>query len=94
MLYRWAGNGFIIMEVKIMLKPLRYFFSVATFSLAVYSLITKDYTFTHLLMLLMGLTLLLMGLEEFKKERKANGTVLISVFLFALFVSIQGFLLS
>lgn len=87
MLYRWAGNGFIIMEVKIMLKPLRYFFSVATFSLAVYSLITKDYTFTHLLMLLMGL-------EEFKKERKANGTVLISVFLFALFVSIQGFLLS
>ena len=42
----------------------------------------------------LGLTMLVMGLQEFKKERKEYGWLLVVVFLFSLFVSIQGFLLS
>ena len=46
------------------------------------------------MMFFLGLTMLVMGLQEFKKERKAYGWLLVVVFLFSLFVSIQGFLLS
>lgn len=43
---------------------------------------------------LLGLTMLVMGIEEIQKERKANGLLLVGVFLFSLIVSIKGFLLS
>jgi len=43
--------------------------------------------------LLLGLMMLVMGLEEFQKERKTYGWLLVVVFLFSLFVSVQGFLL-
>ncbi|WP_285292006.1 YczI family protein [Bacillus sp. ISL-18] len=42
---------------------------------------------------LLGLTMLIFGLEEFRKERKMYGWLMVVVFLFSLFVSIQGFLL-
>ncbi|WP_257535775.1 hypothetical protein [Mesobacillus foraminis] len=35
-----------------------------------------------------------MGSEEFQRGKKANGWLFVGVFLFSLFVSIQGFLLS
>ncbi|KAA0560486.1 DUF3953 domain-containing protein [Bacillus sp. CH30_1T] len=43
---------------------------------------------------LLGLTMLVMGIEEIQKERKANGLLLVGVFFLSLFVSIKGFLLS
>ncbi len=43
---------------------------------------------------LLGLTMLVMGIEEYKKERKTIGTLLVGVFIFLLFVSIEGFLLN
>ncbi|WP_269321872.1 YczI family protein [Oceanobacillus salinisoli] len=45
-------------------------------------------------MFFLGLMMLVMGLEEFKKERKAYGWLFIIVFLLCLHVSIQGFLLN
>ncbi len=77
-----------------MLKILRYVFSVVTILFAAYGLITKNFDFSHIMIFLLGLTMLIMGLEEFQKERKANGWLFVVVFIFSLFVSIQGFLLS
>ncbi|WP_445486964.1 DUF3953 domain-containing protein [Niallia sp. 03133] len=77
-----------------MLKILRYILSVVTILFATYGLITKNFEFNHIMIFLLGLTMLIMGLEEFRKERKVNGWLMVGVFLFSLFVSIQGFLLS
>lgn len=41
----------------------------------------------------MGLAMLMWGLHEFQQNRKVYGWMFIGVFLFSLFVSIQGFLL-
>jgi hypothetical protein len=75
------------------LKILRYVLSIATFLLAVYGLITKKIEFNHIMIFLLGLTMLVMGIEEFQKERKIIGLLLVGVFLFSVFVSIKGFLL-
>ncbi|WP_027408568.1 DUF3953 domain-containing protein [Anoxybacteroides tepidamans] len=73
-----------------MLKILRYALSILTLLFTTYGLITKNFEFNHIMTLLLGLTMLMMGLEEIQKERKANGWLFILVFLFSLFVSVQG----
>ena len=60
-------------EGSILLKILRYVLSIATFLLAVYGLITKKFEFNHIMIFLLGLTMLVMGIEEFQKERKVIG---------------------
>ena len=77
-----------------MLKILRYIFSIVAFLLAAYGLITKSYVLGDIMIFFLGLTMLVMGLEELKNERKVIGWLLIVVFAFSLFVSIEGFLLS
>jgi hypothetical protein len=77
-----------------LLKILRYVLSVITVLLATYGLISKNFQFNDIMIFLLGLTMLVMGLEEFQKERKAKGWLFVVVFLFSLFVSIQGFLLN
>lgn len=77
-----------------MLKVLRYICSIATFLFAAYGLITKNFEYNTIMILFMGLTFLIMGLEEFQKKRPANGWLFILVFLLTVFVSIKGFLLS
>ena len=77
-----------------MLKILRYVLSVITLLFASYGLITKDFKFGDFMIFFLGLTMLVMGLEEFRKERKVMGWCLIAVFLLSLFVSIEGFILS
>ena len=76
------------------MKSSRYVLSIATFTLAVYGLITSNFEFNHIMIFLLGLTMLVMGIEEYKKERKTIGTLLVGVFIFLLFVSIEGFLLN
>jgi hypothetical protein len=75
-----------------LLKIIRFVLSVLTILFATYGLITKNFQFNHIMIFLLGLTMLVMGLEEFRKERKAKGWLFVVVFLFSLFVSIQGFL--
>lgn len=81
------GNDFL-------LKIFRYVLSVITLLFASYGLITKDFKFGDTMIFFLGLTMLVLGLEEFRKERKVMGWLLITVFLFSLFVSIKGFILS
>ncbi|KOP83894.1 hypothetical protein AMS60_02110 [Bacillus sp. FJAT-21945] len=77
-----------------MLKILRYVFSGITILIASYGLFTEDFTFGSFMIFFLALTMLVMGLEEFKKGHKGMGWLLIAVFLFSFFVSIKGFLLS
>lgn len=77
-----------------MLKILRYIIASATLVFAIYGFITKDFQFGHLMIFLLGITSLMMGLEEFQQQRKVYGMLLVFVFLFSLIASIQGFLLS
>ncbi|MBM7602647.1 putative membrane protein YkvI [Metabacillus crassostreae] len=76
-----------------MLKFLQVIFSVAVISLAGYGLITEDFRFQPYMMLLLGVTMLVMGLREFQKGQKGYGLLSIVVFLLVLFVSINSFLL-
>jgi Protein of unknown function (DUF3953) len=77
-----------------LLKILRYVLCILSVSLATYGLISKNFQFNDIMIFLLGLTMLVMGLEEFQKGKKAKGWLFVVVFLFSLFVSIQGFLLN
>lgn len=76
-----------------MLTLLRYIFSVLGMLFAAYGLITQDFSYAPFMMLFLGLMMFIIGLEEFKKERKAYGYLFVTTFLFSLYVSIQGFIL-
>jgi hypothetical protein len=80
--------------VIIFLKILRYVLSVIVFLFAAYGLITQNFNLNHIMIFLLGFTMLVTGLEEFRRGKKGNGWLFIGVFLFSLFLSIQGFLLS
>ncbi|MBO1511247.1 YczI family protein [Metabacillus bambusae] len=77
-----------------MLKILRYIFSIVAMLFAVYGLIKSNFELQPYMMFFLGLMVLVMGLEEFKKERKAYGWLFVIVCLFSLYVSIQGFFLN
>ncbi|MED3803558.1 DUF3953 domain-containing protein [Lysinibacillus xylanilyticus] len=75
-----------------MLKILQIVFSIIVVSLSAYGLITRDYQLNFLTTLFLGLFMLTLGFKEFQRESKFYGWLLIGVFLFSVFVSIQGFL--
>lgn len=77
-----------------MLKISRYALSVVVILFAAYGLITQNFNLNDIMIFLLSLLMLIMGLEEFQRGKKANGWLFVAVFLFSLFVSIQGFLLS
>ncbi|WP_240050770.1 DUF3953 domain-containing protein [Metabacillus litoralis] len=56
-----------------MLKFLQVIFSIAVISLAGYALITEDFRFQPYMILLLGVTMLIMGLREFQKGQKVYG---------------------
>lgn len=78
----------------ILLKILRYILSVILLVTATYGVMTKDFRFSDIMMVFLGLTMLVLGLEAFKKEQKGMGLFLIVVCLFSFYVSIEGFLIS
>ncbi|WP_306822133.1 YczI family protein [Mesobacillus foraminis] len=73
---------------------LRVIFSVIVAFIAGYGLITKNFEFQSYMMFFLSLMMLVMGLEEFRKERKVMGWISIVAFVFVLFVSLQGFFLN
>ncbi|MEK6190442.1 MAG: DUF3953 domain-containing protein [Carnobacterium alterfunditum] len=76
-----------------MLTILHTIFGVLTFGLAIFSLITKNFEYRHFMLLSMSLMFLIMGIKEFRKEKKATAYSLVLVSVFALIVAIQGFIL-
>ncbi|EPD52151.1 hypothetical protein HMPREF1210_01504 [Paenisporosarcina sp. HGH0030] len=76
-----------------MLMILRILFSIITLALAGYGLITRNFEFQAYLILFLGLAMLVTGIQEFQQNKKLTGWLLIGVFAFSLFVSIQSFIL-
>lgn len=68
--------------------------SVITLLFVSYGLITKDFKFGNSMFLFFGLTMLVLGIEEIQRERKVMGGLLIAVFFFSIYVSIEGLLIS
>ena len=71
-----------------MLKILHIIFSIITVAIAGYGLFTKDFQFQVYMFLFSGLTMLVLGLQEFKRNKKVTGWMLIGVFAFTIFVAI------
>lgn len=65
-----------------------------TVALAGYGLLTNDFQFKAYLILFLGLTMLVGGLKEFKRNKKYTGWMLIGVFAFSIFVAIKSFMLN
>ncbi|WP_090988558.1 YczI family protein [Bacillus sp. OV322] len=72
-----------------MLKVLRYICSSSLISSI--GVITKNFEYSSITVLFIGLAFLVMGLEEFQKKRTTNGWLHILLSLFSFYVSIQGF---
>ncbi|RIU93264.1 DUF3953 domain-containing protein [Oceanobacillus picturae] len=73
-----------------LLKILRFIFAAVAMFFAVYGITTGDFKFQPYMVFFLGLMMLVMGLEEFKNERKSYGVLLVIVFLLLLFVSVKG----
>lgn len=76
-----------------MLKIIRMSTALLLFGLALYALISEDFRGNSYISLLMGLLMVIMGAEEFKKGRKSQAYLLLAVAGFSFFVSVQGFML-
>lgn len=76
-----------------MLKLLKIILSLIVISLAGYGLINENFEFQPYMMLFLGLTMLVIGIEEFQKGQKGYGWLGIVLFIFTLIVSIKGFIL-
>lgn len=87
-------KGYKQKEEIIGFKITRIILSTITLLFAAYGLITKNFEFQPFMIFFLGLLMFVMGLEQFRKEQKIYGWLFIVVFLFSLFVSIQGFLMS
>ena len=77
-----------------MLQTVRYIVQIMVVLLAAYGLITKNFELSPLMMFFLSLMLLLFGLEEHYKKRTMYAWMLFAVSIFALYASVQGFLLS
>lgn len=73
----------------LMLEITKIILSVTTIVLAAYGLITQNFEVQPLMSLSLGLLMLVMGLIEFKKERKTYGWIYIFTFLFSIITLIQ-----
>ncbi|MFJ3386896.1 MULTISPECIES: DUF3953 domain-containing protein [unclassified Lysinibacillus] len=75
-----------------MLKILQIVFAIIGISLSAYELITRDYQLNYLMIFFLGLFVLTLGIKEFQRKRKAYGWLMIALFLFSVYVSIQSFI--
>lgn len=77
-----------------MLKLFKILFSITAIAFGIYGLVTQDFKFQGAMLLFMGLTFLIVGLQEFKKNKKANGWGCVAVFILSLYVSIDSKIVS
>ena len=61
-------------------------------ALASYGLISNDFQFQSYMILFLGLTMLVLGLQEFKRDKKLSGWILIGVFAFSIIAATQTFM--
>ncbi|MDT8860362.1 DUF3953 domain-containing protein [Alkalihalobacillus sp. MEB130] len=77
-----------------MLKTIRIILAIIVVMLAGFSMITQNFEFMPLLMLILALTMFITGIMELQKTKKRFwGYVSIGASLFVLYVSVEGFLM-
>ena len=59
-----------------------------------YGLVTQVFQLGAYMILFLGLTMLMSGLQQLKRNSKLMGGLLIGVFAFSMFVGIQSFMLN
>ena len=74
-----------------LLKIFQILFLIITIAIAGYGLFTNDFQFHVYMSLFLGLVMLVLGMEELKRNRKFLGWMLIGVFAFSMIVVIQRF---
>ncbi|MED4531266.1 DUF3953 domain-containing protein [Metabacillus fastidiosus] len=74
-----------------MLTVWRIIFGLIAFILAIYGLITKKFILMPYMIFFLGLTFLIMGFSELKKEQKTMAPILFIVSGFNIFVAIFTF---
>jgi Protein of unknown function (DUF3953) len=74
------------------LRVLGTVFSSASFVLATYLLVMQEYKWIELMMLMGGLSIGIMGVEEIQRDHKGMGWLLLLTGSLCLYSSIQGFL--
>lgn len=77
-----------------LLTILQILFSVLTLGLAIFGILTENFEYQNFMLLSMGLTILVMGIRELRKEKKAFAYFIILAAAFMLYVSIESFLLN
>ncbi|MGD2197507.1 DUF3953 domain-containing protein [Lysinibacillus fusiformis] len=75
-----------------MLKTVQIILSIIGITLSIYGFMTHDYRLNFLMILFLGLFMLTLGINEFRRERKLYGWFLVGVFIFSVYVSIQSFI--
>lgn len=77
-----------------LLTILQVLFSALTMGLAIFGLLTENFEYQNLMLLSTGLMILVTGIRELRKEKKAFAYFLMLAAAFMLYVSIEGFLLN
>lgn len=77
-----------------LLTILQVLFSALTMGLAIFGLLTENFEYQSLMLFSMGLMILVMGIRELRKEKKAFAYFIMSAAAFILYVSIEGFFLN
>lgn len=77
---------------KTLLTILRVLLSIIVVAIAGYGLMTQNFEFQAYMFLFLGLVMLVSGIQEFQKDKKLMGWLLIAVFAFLQFVFIQSFI--
>ncbi|WP_162879111.1 DUF3953 domain-containing protein [Paraliobacillus quinghaiensis] len=75
-----------------MLRILLVVLSIIVTSFIFYGVITQNFEYIYLMQFFLGLAFFVVGLEEFKKERKASGWFYVVLFLIMLSSSIFSYL--
>ncbi|VXC30495.1 conserved membrane hypothetical protein [Bacillus sp. 349Y] len=75
-----------------MLKILRFLFAIITISFALYGMLADDFTYVPLMLLFMGGMILIMGIEEYKNNKKGLASLLVAVSLFIFYTSFETML--
>ncbi|KEK12641.1 hypothetical protein EP18_08515 [Lysinibacillus sphaericus] len=70
-----------------MLITVQIILSIIGITLSIYGFMTHDYRLNFLMILFLGLFMLTLGINEFRRERKLYGWFLVGVFIFSVYVS-------
>ncbi|WP_370297095.1 DUF3953 domain-containing protein [Rossellomorea marisflavi] len=75
-----------------MLKILRFLFAIITMAFALYGMLSDDFSYAPLMFLFLGGAMLVMGIEEYKNNKKVSASCLVGVCLLLFYTSFRAML--